>query len=140
MPARTMTSDEARSNWRKLLEGALSGDTDTIVERFGQPVGALIPFADYVAILEALEDLRVVRQAISAVKEWEIDPSTARPWREVFAELGVDTNALTDAERRRSSIWQRSNQYMLDSHSTMAGTEGIAPPAARSAGQAGKSL
>ena len=80
---------EARSNWRRLLEGALTGDTDTIIERYGQPIGALIPFADYVAILEELEDLRVARQAMAAVEEWQNDPSSARPWREVYAELGV---------------------------------------------------
>ena len=43
MPAGTMRSDEARCNWRRLSEGALAGDRDTIIERHGQPVGALIP-------------------------------------------------------------------------------------------------
>ncbi len=90
MPARTMSSDEARSNWRRLLESALTGDGDTIIERYGQPIGALIPFADYIAVLETLEDLRLARQAMPALEEWQDDPSTARPWRELFAELGVD--------------------------------------------------
>ena len=56
MPAGTMRSDEARSSWRRLSEGALAGDTDTIIERYGQPVGALIPFASYIAVLESLEE------------------------------------------------------------------------------------
>ena len=92
MPTRTMNSDEARSNWRRLLESALTGDSDTIIERCGQPIGALIPFADYIAVLETLEDLRLARQAMPALEEWQADPLTARPWREVFAELGVDVS------------------------------------------------
>lgn len=92
MSARTMSSDEARSNWHRLLESALTGDSDTIIERYGQPVGALIPFADYIAVLETLEDLRLARQAMPALEEWQADPSTARPWRDVFAELGVEVS------------------------------------------------
>lgn len=92
MAARTMSSDEARSNWRRLLEGALVGDSDTIIERYGQPIGALIPFDDYIAVLETLEDLRLARQALPALEEWRADPSTARPWREVYAELGIDVS------------------------------------------------
>ena len=92
MSARTMSSDEARSNWRRLLESALTGDSDTIIERYGQPIGVLIPFADYIAVLETLEDMRLARQAMPALEEWQNDPSTARPWREVFAELGVDVS------------------------------------------------
>ena len=68
MPAGTMRSDEARCNWRRLSEGALAGDTDTIIERHGQPVGALIPFASYIAVLESLEELRVARQAMPALE------------------------------------------------------------------------
>ncbi len=92
MPARTMSSDEARSNWRRLLESALTGDSDTIIERYGQPIAALIPFADYIAVLETLEDSRSARQAMPALEEWRADPSTARPWREQFTELSVDVS------------------------------------------------
>ena len=48
--------------------------------------------SDYLALLESLEDLRVAQQALPALDEWQSDPSTARPWREVFAELGVDVS------------------------------------------------
>ena len=92
MPARTMSSDEARSNWRRLLESALTGDNDTVIERYGQPIAALIPYADYIAVLETLEDLRSARRAMPALEEWQADPSTAQPWRELFAELSVDVS------------------------------------------------
>lgn len=74
MPAKTMSSNEARSNWHQLLEGALTGDCDTIIERYGQPIEALIPFDDYIAVLETLEDLRLARQALPALEEWQADP------------------------------------------------------------------
>ena len=48
--------------------------------------------SDYLALLESLEDLRVAQQAVPALDEWQSDPSRARPWREVFAELGVDVS------------------------------------------------
>ena len=127
MPAGTMRSDEARSNWRRLSEGALTGDTDTIIERHGQPVGALIPFASYIAVLESLEELRVARQAMPALEARRPDPATAGPWREVLAELGVEF----------------SDEWSLDSPVTAASTEGTAPSAAgpvRPAGRAFETL
>ena len=48
--------------------------------------------SDYLALLESLEDLRVAQQALPALEEWQSDPSTALPWREAFAELGVDVS------------------------------------------------
>ena len=114
MPAGTMRSDEARCNWRRLSEGALTGDTDTIIERHGQPVGALIPFASYIAVLESLEELRVARQAMPALEARRPDPATAGPWRKVLAELGVEF----------------SDEWSLDSPVTAASTESTAPSAA----------
>ena len=49
-------------------------------------------FAVYIPDLETLEELWVARQAMPALEEWESDPSTGRPWREVFAELDVDVS------------------------------------------------
>ena len=92
MPTRTMSSDQARANWCRLLESALTGYGDTIIESNGQPVGALIPFGDYIAVRETLEDQRLARQAMPALEEWQADSSSARPWREVLAELGVEVD------------------------------------------------
>ena len=50
------------------------------------------PFAGFIAVLEKLEEQWFARQAMPALEEWESDPSTARPWREVFAELDVDVS------------------------------------------------
>jgi prevent-host-death family protein len=79
-------SKEARIKWRDLLDGAIAG-TDAVIERSGQRVAALIPYSDYEALLEDLEDLRAERQAVEAYEEWQRDPSTARPFEEFEAEL-----------------------------------------------------
>ena len=47
-------------------------------------------FDAFIAFLETLEEKWVARRAMQALEEWKSDPSTARPWREVFAELNVD--------------------------------------------------
>lgn len=65
----------------------MTGDRNTIIERHGQTIAALIPFADYIAVSDTLEDLRSARQAMPALEKWQADPSTARPWRELFTEL-----------------------------------------------------
>ncbi len=47
-------------------------------------------FDAFIAFLETLEEQWVARRTLPALEEWKSDPSTARPWREVFAELNVD--------------------------------------------------
>ena len=39
------------------------------------------------ALIEALEDLLDAAEAARAYEEWKRDPSTARPWEEIRAEL-----------------------------------------------------
>jgi PHD/YefM family antitoxin component YafN of YafNO toxin-antitoxin module len=58
-----------------------------VIERYGEPTAALIPYEDFVAIQEILADLRAARRAEAALAEYRDDPTTARPWREVMAEL-----------------------------------------------------
>jgi prevent-host-death family protein len=86
MSVNVMQSHAARANWRDLLDSASHGQ-DTVIERSGRPVAAVIPYADYEAILEELEDRRADRRAIEAYEEWKRDPSTARPFEEFEAEL-----------------------------------------------------
>ena len=58
-------SKEARIRWRDLLDGADAG-RDTVIERSGRRVAVLIPYEDYEAILEELEDRRADRRATEA--------------------------------------------------------------------------
>jgi hypothetical protein len=48
----------------------------------------LKPFAGFIAVLEKLEDLRLARQAMPALEEWQSDLSTARLLQEVSTEPG----------------------------------------------------
>ena len=52
-------SREARANWRDLLDKALAGDGDVIIERSGRPVAAVISYADYLALADELDDLQL---------------------------------------------------------------------------------
>jgi prevent-host-death family protein len=80
-------SGEARIKWRDLLDRVLSGKGDVMIERNGKNVAVMIPAEDYEQIQESLEELRAVRSAAAAYEEWKRNPSVARPWDEVDAEL-----------------------------------------------------
>ena len=45
---------------------------------------------DFLELEEMLEELRDIREAQIALEEWRRDPSTARPWEEVKADLIAD--------------------------------------------------
>lgn len=87
MTQTVLSSREARTKWRDVLDAVNQGKTDIVIERYGKPVAAVIAYEDYEALLEELEDLRDGRLAQIAYEEWKRDPSTARPWEEVEAEL-----------------------------------------------------
>ncbi len=95
MLAKVMNSKAARASWRDLLDLAHKGEGDTIIERNGRPVAVLIPFEDYEALQDELDDLRSGRRAQAAVDAWEKDHSLGRPWEEVKAEMIHD--GLLDA-------------------------------------------
>ncbi len=82
-----LSSREARTRWRDVLDAVNQGKTDVVIERYGKPVAAVIAYQDYEALLEELEDLRDVRYAVAAYEEWLQDPSTARPYEDIRAEL-----------------------------------------------------
>jgi prevent-host-death family protein len=91
MPIQTLDSNDARLRWRSLLDAARAGE-DTVIERYGEPTAAVIPFEDYAAIQEILDDLRAARRAEAVLAEYQADPTTARPWREVMAELEEESS------------------------------------------------
>jgi prevent-host-death family protein len=88
MVTTTVKSGEARIKWRDLLDQILSGKGDVLIERNGKGVAVMIPAADYDQIQEALEDMRSARFAAEAYEEWKANPSVARNWEDVDAELG----------------------------------------------------
>ena len=94
MTVTVMGAKEARNKWRDVLDAAHDG-ADTIIERNGKGVAAIISFTDYQDILEELEDRRADRRAIAAYEDYKRDSSGAVPYREFRAELVAE--GLLDA-------------------------------------------
>ena len=89
MTQQTLNSDDARSRWRDILDAASSG-SDTVISRYGKPTAAVIPFEDYEAIRDEIEDLRAGRRAQAVLNSWRRDPGSARAYDAVRAELAAE--------------------------------------------------
>ena len=85
MTIATLDSNAARAQWRTLLDAA--AETDVVITRYGKPVSVMIDYDDWVALQEELDDLRAARRANAVYQEYLRDPSTARPWADIRAEL-----------------------------------------------------
>ncbi len=86
MAVTVVSSDQARARWREVLNTAAAGNS-VVVERYGKPEAAIIPYEDFLALAELLEELRDARHAVAALAEWRQDPSTGRAWEVVKADL-----------------------------------------------------
>ncbi len=87
MPVTTVNSREARKKWRSLLDTAYTGDGDIVIERYGEPIAAIIPFEDFRALQEELDELRAARRARQVYEQWRRDSTSARPYTKVREEL-----------------------------------------------------
>jgi prevent-host-death family protein len=87
MTITTIGSREARQKWRDLLDAAYTGSVDTIIERSGKPVAVLIPYEDYLAIQEALDDLRAARRVAETYAALKQNPKLGRSYEEIRATL-----------------------------------------------------
>jgi prevent-host-death family protein len=93
---KVFSSKQARTQWRRIMEAATTGE-DVVIKRYGKPTVAVIAFEDYLNLQEELDDLRAAQRASLIYEEWKRDPSTARPWDEVKAEL-ITEGVLDDGE------------------------------------------
>ena len=94
MTIKMMKSDEARQNWRGLLDDIGAGD-DVVIERYTKPVAAIISYTDFMALREELEDLRAARRAQGILDRLRDDPDAFVPWEQVRAEL-IEDGLLSD--------------------------------------------
>jgi prevent-host-death family protein len=92
MPVSTLGSREARQKWRDLLDEVYTGLGDVVIERNGKPIAALIPYEDYLAVAETLDNLRAARRVAAAHKASQ---QSGRSYDEIRAEL-VDKGLLDD--------------------------------------------
>ena len=65
MAVKTVDSNHARIHWRDVLDTAALGQ-DLVIEHYGKPTAAVIPYADFVAIQATLAALRRARLAEDA--------------------------------------------------------------------------
>ena len=89
MAPKVYSSDDARTRWRDILDAASSG-VDSVIARYGKPMAAVIPLADYEALVAELEDLRAARRAQVALEAWRADSSRGRPYTAVREELAAE--------------------------------------------------
>jgi prevent-host-death family protein len=75
-----IASRDARKLWREILDVVKSGNSDIAITRYGEPVAVLIPAADYQALAEALEDLRLGRIAEESYSEYKANREAATPY------------------------------------------------------------
>ena len=87
MTVKKLSSREARTNWRDVLDTINKGTADVVIERYGKPIATLIPYEDYEALLEELEDLRDGRLAQATYEEYLQTPEMAQPYQEIRDEL-----------------------------------------------------
>ncbi len=83
----TLESNEVRGRWSELLAATAGGSTDVVITQQGEPVLAIIDYADYLVIVDALEDARLARRASEVLADLEAGRTATRPWAEVRAEL-----------------------------------------------------
>lgn len=95
MAYQILSSEDARTRWRDILDAAGTGQ-DVVIARYGKPMAAVIPIADYDALLEELEDLRAARRAQAALDAWQEDRNRGRPYAAVREELVAE--GLIDRE------------------------------------------
>ena len=86
MTVQVLDSRDARTKWRDIMDAAQTG-VETVIERFGRPTAVVIPYADYEALQEELDDLRAARRAAAAYEALKRDPSLGTPLDQVEAEL-----------------------------------------------------
>lgn len=58
MTLRTMSSEQARTEWRTLLDLASQGGVDIVIERHGKATAAVISYETYQALQPALAEIR----------------------------------------------------------------------------------
>lgn len=87
MPVKTLNSNQARTNWRDILDAAGRGDADVVVERYGKPIVAVIAYEDFAALQDELDELRASRRAAEAYRVWKQEPGQAIPYEEFREEL-----------------------------------------------------
>lgn len=85
-----VTSREARTNWREVLDDVIAGDSDIAITRYGKPVAVIIPAEDYRSVAHELDELRLGRVAERAYSDYLANRDSAVSYEDLREELLED--------------------------------------------------
>ncbi|MFZ0548160.1 MAG: type II toxin-antitoxin system prevent-host-death family antitoxin [Candidatus Promineifilaceae bacterium] len=63
MTVKTVDSNQARNNWREMLDTVMAQDIDVVVTRYNKPVVTVVSYEDYLIVQEELTKRRAERKA-----------------------------------------------------------------------------
>ncbi|MCO6449748.1 MAG: type II toxin-antitoxin system Phd/YefM family antitoxin [Caldilineales bacterium] len=61
MTIKTLDSNQARNNWRDMLDAVQSKETDVVITRYNKPVATVVAYEDYLAVRDELDKRRIER-------------------------------------------------------------------------------
>jgi prevent-host-death family protein len=85
-----VTSREARTKWREILDEVMTGDRDIAITRYGKHIAVLIPAEDYASLADELAELRLSRIAERAYSDYLANRDSAVPYEGLREELLKD--------------------------------------------------
>lgn len=62
MSIKTVESNQARNNWREMLDIVLGKEVDVVITRYDKPVVTMLDYEDYLTIREELARKRAQRR------------------------------------------------------------------------------
>lgn len=68
MTIQVLESNQARNNWREMLDTVLINDVDVVITRYNKPLVTVVAYEDYLAIQEELIRRRAIRKARRRLK------------------------------------------------------------------------
>lgn len=63
MAVQTLDSNQARNNWREMLDTVLIKEVDVVITRYNQPLVTVVAYEDYLAVQDELIRQRAERKA-----------------------------------------------------------------------------
>jgi len=88
MPAlKEVTSRDARTQWREILDEVMTGSSDIAITRYGKPVAVIIPAEFYESVADQLEELRLGRIAEAAYSKYLANRDSALHYEELRKDI-----------------------------------------------------
>ena len=69
MTTKTVDSNQARNNWREMLDTVATRQVDVVITRYNKPVVTMLDYEDYLAVRDELARQRARRQAYRQLRE-----------------------------------------------------------------------